>query len=170
MPARKATWQEREARFWSNVERTGPTPAHRPDLGPCWIWKLRKTKAGYGLLTWHGVGNEYAHRAAYQFTSGAIGEGLEIDHLCRNRACANPQHLEAVTHLENVRRAEPAQRTHCQRGHEYSPENTHRDPNKPGKRICKACRKEMSAEWRAANREQFNQRCRNYRRARKVAA
>jgi hypothetical protein len=170
MAGRKATWAEREARFWSNFDKDGPIPEHRPDLGPCWVWKLRKNNKGYGLVTWHGIGTKSVARVAYEFANGPLPSDLEPDHLCRNRPCGNPAHLEAVSHRVNVQRTEQAQRTHCPRGHEYTAENTYRSPSKPNKRVCRTCRRERSAEWREANREQFNARSREYRRARKEAA
>ncbi len=139
MSAHKATWEQREARFWSNFDKAGPVPEHRPDLGPCWVWKLRKNNKGYGLVTWHGIGTKTAHRTAFEFAHGPIPTGLEPDHLCRNRACGRPDHMESVTHRENVRRSEPAQRTHCPHGHQYTPENTYIQPK--GSRACRTCRR-----------------------------
>jgi hypothetical protein len=73
---------------------------------------------------------------------GSVGEGLELDHLCRNRSCVNPAHLEAISHKENILRGESfssinAKRTHCKHGHEFTPENTYRWRGKM--RTCRAC-------------------------------
>lgn len=75
--------------FWSKVDKSGD----------CWIWTAGATSAGYGLFK-----HQYAHRISYRLHRGEIPEGLELDHLCRVTRCVNPDHLEAVTHAENVRR------------------------------------------------------------------
>lgn len=105
------------------------------DENGCWIWKRSKSKRGYG---WSYIGSRLggtrrtvqAHRLSYMAFKGDIPVDLVIDHLCRVHACVNPEHLEAVTQLENVRRGELASlhrdRTHCPRGHEYSDSNTRR--------------------------------------------
>lgn len=96
-----------------------------PDSSTCWLWTKSLTKAGYGRL-WDPITKRlvYAHRRAYEVVHGPAPDGTEIDHLCRNRACYNPDHLEAVTHATNMQRGGPASRTHCLHGHEYTPENT----------------------------------------------
>lgn len=108
----------------------------------CWDWVGGHTTAGYGT-TWNGRGMVYAHRLLYERHKGPVPEGLHIDHLCRNRGCVNPDHLEAVPCKENIRRGDSpaaiARRTNrCGRGHEFTPENTYRRPN--GGRMCRACR------------------------------
>jgi hypothetical protein len=121
---------------------TGPRTAAffkravRNDEGGCWPWLGAHTKAGYGVLS---VKRErvYAHRYAYTLFKGPIPEGLQLDHLCRNRGCCNPEHLEAVTRRENILRgvapaAQHAKKTHCPKGHAY-------DRVRRGQRECKRC-------------------------------
>ncbi len=106
---------------------------------PCVLWQGARNNNGYGVRT-VCQRQVLAHRYAYEMERGPIPDGLELDHLCRVRECVNPAHLEPVTHAENMRRSAPAQKTHCQRGHEFSDENTRIAPN--GRRICRACRRE----------------------------
>src|SRR3990167_11477361 len=91
-------------------------------LTGCWLWKASKDTGGYGRLN---VQNRIipAHRLSYQHWNGEIPTGKEIDHLCRNRSCVNPEHLEAVTHRENTLRGIiikdnwQTKKTHCPQGH-----------------------------------------------------
>lgn len=116
------------------------------DADACWFWNGTIRRDGYGSFWYQGrkVG---AHRAAYLLFAGPVPEGLHLDHLCRNRACVNINHLEPVTNGENQRRSPialaptNAAKTHCPRGHEYTPENTlvqHR--NGSDLRSCRLCK------------------------------
>lgn len=137
-------------RFWSKVNKDGPIPQHKPELGPCWIWRGCGHAKRYGQFSRTGTREKiYAHRYSYELHFGPIPDGLIIDHLCRNHSCVHPDHLEAVTMLENVRRglamtvsgARVRARTYCPSGHPYSQENTYIRPGN-GHRICRACVRE----------------------------
>lgn len=121
--------------FWSRVEKTGS----------CWLWKSTVGRNGYGYFR-TTKRNRLAHRVAYELVVGPIPDGLHLDHLCRVRHCVNPSHLEPVTPGENIRRGEPANRTHCPREHEYTPENTR---VRGGKRHCLACHRIHQANYLA---------------------
>jgi len=121
------------ARFWVKAQ---PDPA-----GGCWGWHGAPTAAGYSTLSFDKQ-HHYAHRVSWEIHHGPIPEGFEIDHLCRNRACPNPAHLDAVLPIENIRRglghgSEQA----CPQGHLYSDENTYRPAR--GGRMCRTCMREF---------------------------
>lgn len=121
-------------RFWAMVHKSND----------CWVWQGGLSSNGYGTFSGSEHGTVAAHTYAYRDKQGFIPAGLELDHLCRNRACVNPAHLEPVTHQVNVLRgtappAVNAAKTHCKRGHEFTPENT---VIKSGpRRECRTCKR-----------------------------
>lgn len=133
-------------RFWSRVDKTDT----------CWIWTGLVSRDGYGYLRFDGR-NRLAHRVSYVIARGPIPDGLTIDHLCYVKNCMNPAHLEAVTSAVNYARAvangrvagngeENRRKTHCPQNHPYDEANTH--VNTRGSRVCRTCRREISARSR----------------------
>lgn len=121
--------------------------------GDCWEWLGYRDKKGYGhYVYWVGKKQSggTAHRVSYELLRGDIPETYTIDHLCRNRACVNPFHLEAVPHVVNVRRgtggAKNREKTHCVRGHPLSGDNVRVSRRTRGvhswlQRSCRACQR-----------------------------
>lgn len=129
-------------RFWSKVRKTDA----------CWEWIASKDSNGYGTIAVDGA-TKRAHRVAYELLIGPIAEGLQLDHLCRVRACVNPAHLEPVTMAENIRRGKShnGSKTHCPSGHGYTPENTTRRGHS---RYCRQCALAATRRYKARLRAQ----------------
>ena len=138
------------ARFWAKVEKTDT----------CWLWTAGTGGYGYGSFNPDGRRdgprrNVAAHLYAYRLLVGEVPEGLELDHLCRNKRCVNPAHLEPVTHRENVLRgtgptAENAKKTTCVRGHDLTdPANVYPGSN----RKCVTCAREFARRQYEASRD-----------------
>lgn len=141
-----------EERFWPKVVVTGF----------CWLWAARKSDSGHGLFSLSNHGRTVrAHRWAYESLVGPIPEGLDLDHLCRIRACVNPDHLEPVTRKENTLRgfgvtAIFSRQDYCTNGHSLLiSENVY--IRKDGTRQCRVCKRERmrrykkEAKWQSAD-------------------
>lgn len=122
---------------------------------PCWVWQRFKNHGGYGMKHVGGRAGRamLAHRWFFEAKCGPIPPEMVIDHLCRVRACVNPDHLEVVTRKENILRGEgrgakAARRGSCLRGHPLEGENVYIHPN--GSRRCRACRRAWDEARRAA--------------------
>jgi hypothetical protein len=131
-------------RLLAFIDKDGPIPGHRPELGPCWIWTGSTDEKGYGRF--HDNGPRKAHRCSYELHVGEIPDGLEPDHLCRNRPCVNPGHLEVVTHRENCQRARYSNEE-CAKGHALP------DPGPNGRRVCRECANERNRTYKQRVRE-----------------
>jgi hypothetical protein len=135
--------------FWARVQ-VHPTSA-------CWEWQSSMAD-GYARYTHEGRQHQ-AHRLLYTLLVGPIQAGLVVDHLCRTRHCVNPDHLDPVTNRENIRRGilglDKLSRTHCPKGHEYSPSNTIRSTT--GGRHCRSCHNELNRRAQAARRANIRQ-------------
>lgn len=134
-----------EERFWSKVDKTAG----------CWVWTAGRVGGGYGTFTVDRRA-QVAHRFAYELLVGPVPDGLQLDHLCRNRQCVNPAHLEPVTARTNLLRGEGvaaknARKTHCNRGHAYTAETTYVYKD-TGHRLCKVCQRQWQRENRKAGR------------------
>jgi HNH endonuclease len=125
-------------RWWSYVEQTDT----------CWYWTGRIDEDGYGRFRFNLEGRQIevrAYRFGYILLVGDIPDGHELDHLCKNRSCVRPDHLEPVIHRVNTLRSDNfiavnAKKTHCPKGHAYDEANTYLYPN--GSRQCRTCRRE----------------------------
>lgn len=149
---------QRLARFWAKVDKDGPV---HPELGPCWQWTGKLTvrtvrgSGGYGAF-WNGERELRAHRFVYELLVEPIPAELVIDHLCRNRGCVNPDHLEVVTNGENCRRGDGvganARKAYCPKGHSYDEKNTIWRLRPDGRgvfRRCRQCAREGAKAHRA---------------------
>jgi len=129
--------------FWRKVDATGL----------CWEWTGSRVTDGYGCFA---VNRRMlgAHRVAWMISRGAIPDGMQLDHLCRNRGCVRPQHLEVVTPGENIQRgiAGPLlgrrrrAKTHCASGHAFDEANTYVSPRQ---RRCRTCELRWNRDYRA---------------------
>jgi len=118
--------------------------------GNCWEWTGYIKSNGYGQLTQNGK-TVLSHRVIYELYKGEIPHGLDLDHLCRNRKCVNPNHLEPVTRKENLMRgvgltSQNLKKTHCPKGHEYNGVNLYRDTK--NFRRCRECNRITQYNWR----------------------
>jgi len=119
-----------ETRLEAKIEKTAD----------CWFWTGLLTYNGYGQFTYKENGKAkcmMAHRAVYQVFVGPINSGLTLDHLCENRSCVNPEHLEPVTIGENIRRASRSTSETCKYGHLYKDQSKHYKTK--GARRCHEC-------------------------------
>ena len=130
--------------FWAKVDSNGS----------CWTWTACLSAEGYGMFRLKRR-TRLAHRLAYEWLVGPIPLGLQLDHLCRNRACVNPDHLEPVTPKVNTQRSDAGKArglqqrslTHCLRGHPFNDLNTYKTPD--GRRNCRTCRALATARYHA---------------------
>ena len=142
--AQDPTLQEK---FWNRVDKAGPNE--------CWLWTGAITQKGYGSFS-AGRQPMPAHRFSYHLHNPDMDHSLVVDHICRNRACVNPNHLRLTTNRENVLcgvgpSASNARKTHCPRGHAYVGQNI--QTNRSGERICKECRRIRRARYYYADRD-----------------
>lgn len=142
--------QRADVRFWGKVEKTDG----------CWEWTSNIGRNGYGRFLYRGA-LMMAHRFAYERDRGPIPEGLELDHLCSNRRCVRPSHLDPVTHRENIVRSlitTPginARKVLCDRGHPLSGANLKVRPC--GRRECRECARLRQARFKQRQRSKLSQ-------------
>ncbi len=139
-----------KARFWALIDVRDPSE--------CWEWQGICSSNGYGRHYLRGFGPVISHRLAYHIAKGLMPADLVSDHLCRNRKCVNPAHIEPVTSRENTLRGEAGLHrrherelvTHCKWGHALTPDNL--KGRKDGPRVCLSCTRIAQNKWRAKKR------------------
>src|SRR6266478_7383935 len=140
-------------RFFALIDKNGCLPIRRPDLGPCWLWLgTIDSSQGYAIFSVKGKKCS-AHTVSFRMAGRKVPKGKQLDHLCRNRACPNPDHLEPVTRKENILRGESfsavnARKTHCKYGHPLSGDNLmrRRKTSDGMERLCRICMRRL---WNA---------------------
>lgn len=133
--------EDRVARFWRYIDKQAPPPAHKPELGNCWVWTGYLLPYGYGAYTGYSGKTRRVHRIAWELENGPIPDDRELDHICRNRACVRSSHLRLVNHQQNCQNTKVF--GHCQKGHTRTPGNFKEYVNgKYLKRVCLVCRSE----------------------------
>ena len=158
---------EYDARISNRIKRFWSCVFEQPDDG-CWVW-TGTISQGYGRFRWREGGKMRsiaAHRYVWEQIRGEIPDGLQLDHLCRNRACVNPDHLEVVTCKENILRGmSPGVILHrngvCKNGHPLTSDNMYKQSRGWG--CCKICKKANVKRWQASHREHRNKRDRDRR-------
>lgn len=152
LPALAPSWRsaDRDLTQGADVSRAlldGPVPGHRPDLGPCWVWSASLFQTtGYGQF--RARTSSVAHVFAYEEIVGPVPADHDLHHMCENKACVRPDHLEPLTKTEHASRHVPPPISHCKHGHEFTPENTR--ITKRGWRTCRACHRASEREYRRA--------------------
>lgn len=137
----------------------------------CWQWlgSKNKKKFGYEYGRFKIGGKKgrsvLAHRWAYEYFVAPIPHNLELDHLCRNPSCCNPNHLELVNHKTNMSRSREAKKTHCVNGHKFGDNNFYFYGRQ---RVCKECKKQFSKKYHENNKDRIRKRNREYQRNRRL--
>lgn len=138
---------------YMHFRRWQVTPAERfaqkyqvDEATGCWQWNANRNAKGYGRFQYDGW-FQSAHRVSYLLFVGPIADGCEVDHVCRNRGCVNPEHLQLLSHTANVRRGATAMKTHCKHGHPLSGANVYSNPKHPQRRGCRTCIAAHTRAW-----------------------
>lgn len=114
----------------------------------CWAWTAATARNGYGQIAWGGQ-TRSSHRVAYFLLVGPVPFGLDLDHLCRNKLCCNPAHLEPVTRREHAKRSLSATSPICRHGHPLTGDNLRMRAD--GRRVCRTCQSTYMSRYNEAH-------------------